>query len=69
VSDDAVESENQNLSPLNDYELKNLPAALKDKRFRITQSWTVKTSPESAAKVLDTAVKAGANDSAASSGR
>ena len=63
VSDDAVESENQNLSPLNEYELKNLPAALKDKRFRITQSWTVKTSPENAAKVLDTAVKAGANDS------
>lgn len=63
VPADAVESDDQNLQPLNEYELKNEPAALKNMRFRITQSWSVRTEPGSAAKVLDTAVKAGANQS------
>ena len=60
---DSIESEDQNLQPLNEYELKNLAAALKNMRFRITQSWTVRTAPEAAAKTLDIAVKAGANQS------
>ncbi len=63
VPADSIESEDQNLQPLNEYELKNLPANLKNVRFRITQSWTVRTTPEAAAKTLDTAVKAGANQS------
>ncbi len=63
VQADSLESEDQNLQPLNDYELKNLAPALKGMRYRITQSWTVRTAPDTAAKVLDTAVKAGANQS------
>ena len=63
VPADAIESQDQQLQPLNEYELKNLPAALKSMKFRITQSWTVRTSPDAAAKTLDIAVKAGANQS------
>ncbi len=63
VSADNIESEDQSLQPLNEYELKNLPAALKNMKYRITQSWIVRTSPEAAAKTLDIAVKAGANQS------
>ena len=63
VPADAIESDDQNLQPLNAYELKNPPAALKNARFRITQSWSVRTDPDGAAKVLDAAVKAGANQS------
>ena len=63
VPADAIESDDQNLQPLNEYELKNPPAALKNARFRITQSWSVRTDPDGAAKVLDAAVKAGANQS------
>ncbi|WP_263411156.1 SIMPL domain-containing protein [Terriglobus tenax] len=63
VEKTAIESENQNLAPLNDYEIKQLPADRAANRFRLTQSWSVKTSPETAAKVLDAAVKAGANQS------
>lgn len=63
VPAESIESEDQNLQPLNEYELKNLPASLKAMKFRITQSWTVRTTPEAAAKTLDIAVKAGANQS------
>ncbi len=63
VPADSIESEDQNLQPLNEYELKNIPAALKNMKYRITQSWTVRTTPEAAAKTLDLAVKAGANQS------
>lgn len=63
VPAEAIESQDQSLQPLNEYELKNLPAGMKTARFRITQSWTVRTTPEAAAKTLDIAVKAGANQS------
>lgn len=63
VPGDSIESEDQNLQPLNEYELKNLPASLKNMKFRISQSWSVRTSPADAAHVLDVAVKAGANQS------
>ena len=63
VPKDRIESENQQLAPLSEYELRNQPAALKGMRFRLTQSWTVRTKPDDAAKLLDLAVKAGANQS------
>ena len=63
VPADSIESEDQSLQPLNEYELKNLPANMKNMRLRLTQSWTVRTSPDAAAKTLDIAVKAGANQS------
>jgi uncharacterized protein YggE len=63
VPAESIESEDQQLQPLNDYELKNQPPALRGMKFRITQSWSVRTTPDQAAKVLDIAVKAGANQS------
>ena len=63
VPADTIESQDQNLQPLNEYELKNMPASLKNVKFRITQSWTVRTTPNDAARILDVAVKAGANQS------
>ena len=63
VAADSIESEDQNLQPLNEYELKNIPPSLKNMKFRISQSWTVRTTPDAAAKTLDIAVKAGANQS------
>jgi uncharacterized protein YggE len=63
VPAEAIESDDQQLQPLQEYELRNLPASLKNMKFRITQSWSVRSTPENAAKVLDIAVKAGANQS------
>lgn len=63
VPADSIESEDQNLQPLNEYELKNLAVVLRNMRFRITQGWSVRTAPDAAAKTLDIAVKAGANQS------
>jgi uncharacterized protein len=61
---DAIESENQNISPVQDYQLEKLtPAEKGQRRFQVTQSWTVRTAADDAAKVLDLAVKAGANQS------
>jgi hypothetical protein len=63
VPSESIESQDQQLQPLNEFELKNLPASLKNMKFRITQSWSVRTAPDAAAKTLDIAVKAGANQS------
>lgn len=63
VAADAIESEDQSLQPLNEFELKNLPAALKNMKFRVTQGWIVRTAPDAASKTLDIAIKAGANQS------
>lgn len=64
VPKDAIESENQNISPVQDYQIQTLPPAEKSqKKFQVTQSWTVRTAADDAAKVLDLAVKAGANQS------
>lgn len=58
-----IESQGQSINALNEYELKNLPAALRGMKYRVTQSWTVSSTPEQVAKVLDSAVQAGANQS------
>ena len=60
VKKDAIESADQSIQPVQQYEAKNVPA---DAHFRVTQSWSVKSNADDAAKVLDTAVKAGANQS------
>lgn len=65
VAKDSIESQDQSLQPLSDYELQKQPPALKGMRFKLAQSWTVRTQPDKAAEVLDTAVKAGANQSGA----
>ncbi len=64
VPTDSIESENQNVAPAQPYEVQQMPEADRAQRqFQVTQSWTVRTSADDAAKVLDTAVKAGANQS------
>ncbi|WP_158945788.1 SIMPL domain-containing protein [Granulicella sp. S190] len=64
VPNDSIESENQNVSPVQDYQIDKLtPAEKAQRKFQVTQSWTVRTNANDAAKVLDLAVKAGANQS------
>lgn len=64
VAESAIESESQSISPVQPFELQNLPEAQKAQRqFSVQQSWSVKTSAKNAAAVLDAAVKAGANQS------
>src|SRR6202012_270163 len=54
VADAAIHSESQYL---------NRDFDNKQHRYRLTQTWTVKVSPERAAEILDIAVNAGANTS------
>ncbi|HEY1995146.1 MAG TPA: SIMPL domain-containing protein [Edaphobacter sp.] len=64
IPNDAIESENQNVSPVQEYQVDKLtPAEKAQRKFQVVQSWTVRTSAEDAAKTLDLAVKAGANQS------
>lgn len=64
VAADTIESENQAITPVQPFETQQLPDAEKARRkFQVAQSWTVRTSAEASARVLDVAVKAGANQS------
>jgi uncharacterized protein YggE len=64
VPSDAIESENQNVSPVQEYQVDKLtPAEKAQRKFQVTQSWTVRANAADAAKILDLAVKAGANQS------
>jgi uncharacterized protein YggE len=64
VPSDAIESENQNLAELQPYQETQLSEAEKAKRkWMLMQSWTVRANAADAARVLDIAVKAGANQS------
>jgi uncharacterized protein YggE len=64
VPSDAIESENQNVSPVQEFQIDKLtPAEKAQRKFQVTQSWTVRTNADDAAKTLDLAVKAGANQS------
>lgn len=64
IPNEAVQSENQQLAPVQNYQLDKLTEAQKAQRqFQVTQSWIVKTAANDAAKLLDVAVKAGANQS------
>ena len=64
IPSDAIESENQNVSPVQEYQIDKLtPAEKAQRKFQVTQSWTVRTPAADAAKTLDLAVKAGANQS------
>jgi hypothetical protein len=64
VPSDAIESENQNVAPVQEYQIDKLtPVEKAQRKFQVTQSWTVRTNASDAAKILDLAVKAGANQS------
>jgi uncharacterized protein len=64
VEASAIQSDSQNVAPVQPFELQNLPESEKAQRqFQVSQSWSVKTSAKNASSVLDTAVQAGANQS------
>jgi uncharacterized protein YggE len=64
IPNDTIESENQNISPVQDYQIDKLtPAERAQRKFQVAQSWTVRTNAADASKILDLAVKAGANQS------
>jgi hypothetical protein len=66
VPEDALESENQNVQPVQPYQVDKLtPAEKAQRKFQVTQSWTVRTNVKDAGHLLDVAVKAGANESGA----
>lgn len=59
-----IQSESQSVAETQQYELDKLTPAERDqKRFQVRQSWTVHTNTDQAAKILNTAVNAGANSS------
>lgn len=64
VARSALESESQNITETPQFELEKLPPAEQaQKKFLLRQSWTVKTKAGDAARVLNTAINAGANQS------
>ena len=66
IAEDSIESENQGVQPVQEFQIDKLtPAEKQQRQFQVTQSWTVRAEAADAAKVLDTAVKSGANQSGA----
>ena len=66
VPEDAIESENQSVAPVQQYQVDKLtPAEKSQRKFQVTQSWIVHTNVKDAGHLLDIAVKAGANESGA----
>jgi uncharacterized protein YggE len=64
VPTEAIQSEMQSVAPVQPYQVEKLtPAEKAQRQFQVTQSWIVKTAANDAAKTLDLAVKAGANQS------
>jgi uncharacterized protein YggE len=64
VPSDSIQSETQSVAPVQPYQVEKLtPAERAQRQFQVTQSWAVKTAANDAAKTLDVAVKAGANQS------
>ena len=64
VPADAVQSDAQGIAPVQQFNNQSwTPAEKAARKFQVTQSWTVKTAANDGAKVLDIAVKAGANQS------
>ena len=61
---ETIQSESQSLAPFQNFQVDRLtPAERAQRQFMVNQSWTVRTPADNAAKVLDIAVKAGANQS------
>jgi hypothetical protein len=64
IPKESIQSESQQITPVQNYQLDKLTEAQKAQRqFQVQQSWTVKEPAADAAKTLDLAVKAGANQS------
>ncbi len=64
IPQDAIQSESQSIAPVQQYGNQEwTPAEKAERKFQVQQSWSVKTAAANGAKVLDVAVKAGANQS------
>jgi len=64
VPQDAIQSESQSIAPVQQFVTQDwTPAEKTERKFQVQQSWNVKTAAANGAKVLDVAVKAGANQS------
>ena len=64
VANDSIESEQQSVGPAEPYQLNQLTPAERDSHaFIAQQSWTVRSTPAEAARVIDLASKAGGNKS------
>jgi hypothetical protein len=64
VANDSIESEQQSVGPTETYQINQLTPAERDSHaFTAQQSWTVRSSPADAARIIDLAAKAGANKS------
>jgi uncharacterized protein YggE len=64
IPQDAIQSESQNITPVQQYTNQDwTPSEKAERKFQVQQSWSVKTAAGNGAKVLDVAIKAGANQS------
>jgi hypothetical protein len=64
IPEDAIQSESQSITPVQQYTNQDwTPAEKAERKFQVQQSWNVKTAAGNGAKVLDVAIKAGANQS------
>jgi uncharacterized protein YggE len=64
VPPDAIQSESQSIAPVQQYGNQEwTPAEKAERKFQVAQGWSVKTAAANGARVLDVAVKAGANQS------
>jgi uncharacterized protein len=64
IPQDAIQSESQSIAPVQQYGNQDwIPEEKVARKFQVQQSWSVKTAAGNGAKVLDVAVKAGANQS------
>jgi uncharacterized protein YggE len=64
IPQDAIQSESQSIAPVQQYGNQDwTPEEKVARKFQVQQSWSVKTAAANGAKVLDVAVKAGANQS------
>src|ERR1700691_2094707 len=64
IPQDAIQSESQGISPVQQFTSQEwTPQERADRKFQVQQSWNVKTAAGNGARVLDVAVKAGANQS------
>ena len=64
IPEDAIQSESQSITPVQQYTNQDwTPAEKAERKFQVQQGWSVKTAAANGAKVLDVAIKAGANQS------
>jgi uncharacterized protein YggE len=64
IPQDAIQSESQSITPVQQYTNQDwTPAEKAERKFQVQQGWSAKTAAGNGARVLDVAIKAGANQS------